>query len=50
MDGAHASSCEEMGAAISNVEVAVRKGLLQCIDTIMAEVCILGTLTKKNFL
>ncbi|KAI0519984.1 hypothetical protein KFK09_007449 [Dendrobium nobile] len=38
VDGAHASSCEEMGTAISNVEVAVRKGLLQCIDTVMAEV------------
>ncbi|XP_020571289.1 exocyst complex component 5 [Phalaenopsis equestris] len=38
VDGAHASSCEEMGTAISNVEVAVRKGLLQCIDSVMAEV------------
>ncbi|KAG0498550.1 hypothetical protein HPP92_002845 [Vanilla planifolia] len=38
VDGAHASSCEEMGAAVANVENSVRKGLLQCIDTVMAEV------------
>ncbi|KAJ1695352.1 hypothetical protein LUZ63_012050 [Rhynchospora breviuscula] len=38
VEGAHAASCEEMGTAISNVEGAAHKGLLQCIDTVMAEV------------
>lgn len=38
VDGAHASSCEDMGTAISQVEGAVRRGLLLCIDTVMAEV------------
>lgn len=38
VDGAHAASCEEMGAAVSSVEGAAHKGLLQCIDTVMAEV------------
>lgn len=40
VDGAHAASCEEMGTAVSRVEAAAHKGLLQCIDTVMAEVCI----------
>lgn len=38
VDGAHAASCEEMGVAVSRVETAAHKGLLQCIDTVMAEV------------
>ncbi|KAJ3688345.1 hypothetical protein LUZ61_017509 [Rhynchospora tenuis] len=38
VEGAHAASCEEMGTAISNVEGAAHKGLIQCIDTVMAEV------------
>ncbi|XP_008807526.1 exocyst complex component 5 [Phoenix dactylifera] len=38
VDGAHAASCEEMGTAVSSVEGAAHKGLLQCIDTVMAEV------------
>ncbi|KAJ4805111.1 Exocyst complex component 5 [Rhynchospora pubera] len=38
VEGAHAASCEQMGTAISNVEGAAHKGLLQCIDTVMAEV------------
>ncbi|KAJ4779172.1 Exocyst complex component 5 [Rhynchospora pubera] len=38
VEGAHTASCEEMGTAISNVEGAAHKGLLQCIDTVMAEV------------
>ena len=38
VDGAHAASCEEMGTAVSKVEAAAYKGLLQCIDTVMAEV------------
>ncbi|ONK57962.1 uncharacterized protein A4U43_C09F6210 [Asparagus officinalis] len=38
VDGAHAASCEEMGTAVSRVEAAAHKGLLQCIDTVMAEV------------
>lgn len=52
VEGAHAAACEEMGTAISNVEGAAHKGLLQCIDTVMAEVCLshlapyICTLTK----
>jgi exocyst complex component 5 len=38
VDGAHAAACEDMGAAVSGVESAAQKGLLQCIDTVMAEV------------
>nr|CAD1824490.1 unnamed protein product [Ananas comosus var. bracteatus] len=38
VEGAHAASCEEMGTAVSSVEGAAHKGLLQCIDTVMAEV------------
>lgn len=38
VDGAHAASCEDMGTAVSRVEAAAHKGLLQCIDTVMAEV------------
>ncbi|XP_078179425.1 exocyst complex component sec10 isoform X1 [Carex rostrata] len=38
VEGAHAAACEEMGTAISNVEGAAHKGLLQCIDTVMSEV------------
>lgn len=38
VDGAHTASCEEMGTAVSRVEAAAHKGLLQCIDTVMAEV------------
>ncbi|CAA6658071.1 unnamed protein product [Spirodela intermedia] len=38
VDGAHAACCEEMGTSISRVETAAQKGLLQCIDTVMAEV------------
>ncbi|KAG1363387.1 Exocyst complex component 5 [Cocos nucifera] len=38
VDGAHAASCEEMGTSVSTVESAAHKGLLQCIDTVMAEV------------
>ncbi|GJM87660.1 hypothetical protein PR202_ga03637 [Eleusine coracana subsp. coracana] len=37
VDGAHPSACEDMGA-VSVVEAAAHKGLLQCIDTVMAEV------------
>lgn len=38
VDGAHAACCEEMGTSISAVESAAYKGLVQCIDTVMAEV------------
>ncbi|GAB2284655.1 Exocyst complex component 5 [Dionaea muscipula] len=38
VDGAHASSLEEMATAMSNAEAAAYKGLQQCIDTVMAEV------------
>lgn len=38
VDGVHMASCEEMGTAVSSVETAAHKGLLQCIDTVMAEV------------
>lgn len=38
MDGAHASSCEEMATAMSSAEAAAYKGLQQCIETVMAEV------------
>lgn len=38
MDGAHASSCEEMATAMSSAETAAYKGLQQCIETVMAEV------------
>lgn len=40
VEGAHVAACEEMGTAISNVEGAAHKGLLQCIDTVMSEVCV----------
>ena len=39
MDGAHAASCEEMATAMSTAEAAAYKGLQQCIETVMAEVC-----------
>lgn len=39
MDGAHAASCEEMATAMSSAEGAAYKGLQQCIETVMAEVC-----------
>jgi len=39
VDGAHPSACEDMGSAVSVVEAAAHKGLLQCIDTVMSEVC-----------
>ncbi|XP_073007870.1 exocyst complex component 5-like [Typha latifolia] len=38
VDGAHAASCEEMATSVSSIEGAAHKGLLQCIDTVMAEV------------
>lgn len=38
MDGAHAACCEEMGNSVSSVENAAYKGLIQCIETVMAEV------------
>ncbi|GMY18537.1 exocyst complex component SEC10b [Fagus crenata] len=38
VDGAHASSCEEMANAMSSAEAAAYKGLQQCIETVMAEV------------
>ncbi len=47
VDGAHPSACEDMGSAVSVVEAAAHKGLLQCIDTVMSEVrsyLITGTL------
>lgn len=39
VDGAHAASCEEMATAMSSAEAAAYKGLQQCIETVMAEVC-----------
>ena len=39
VEGAHAASCEEMATAMSSAEGAVHKGLQQCIETVMAEVC-----------
>lgn len=39
MDGAHAAACEEMSTAMSSAEGAAYKGLQQCIETVMAEVC-----------
>ncbi|TVU51539.1 hypothetical protein EJB05_02974, partial [Eragrostis curvula] len=38
VEGAHSSACEDMGSAVSVVEAAAHKGLLQCIDTVMSEV------------
>ncbi|RVW47047.1 Exocyst complex component SEC10a [Vitis vinifera] len=38
VDGAHASSCEEMATAMSSAETAAYKGLQKCIETVMAEV------------
>lgn len=38
VDGAHAASCEEMGTAMLSAEAAARKGLQQCIETVIAEV------------
>ncbi|XP_073013621.1 exocyst complex component 5-like isoform X3 [Typha latifolia] len=32
------NSCEEMTTAVSSIEAAAHKGLLQCLDTVMAEV------------
>jgi len=59
VDGAHVASCEEMGTAVSKVEAAAHKGLLQCIDTVMAEVyicsffpssdCLMADLTSITF-
>lgn len=39
VDGAHAAACEEMATAMSSAEGAAYKGLQQCIETVMAEVC-----------
>ncbi|KAH6758437.1 exocyst complex component sec10 [Perilla frutescens var. frutescens] len=39
MDDAHAASCEEMATAMSSAEGAAYKGLQQCLETVMAEVC-----------
>lgn len=39
VDGAHAAACEEMATAMSSAEAAAYKGLQQCIETVMAEVC-----------
>lgn len=39
VDGAHAASCEEMATAMSIAEGTAHKGLNQCIETVMAEVC-----------
>ncbi|KAL3497683.1 hypothetical protein ACH5RR_040415 [Cinchona calisaya] len=38
VEGAHATSCEEMATAMSIAEGAAYKGLQQCIETVMAEV------------
>ncbi|KAI3701263.1 hypothetical protein L2E82_45914 [Cichorium intybus] len=38
VDGAHASSCEEMASAMSSAESSAVKGLQQCIDIVIAEV------------
>lgn len=40
VDGAHAAACEEMATAMSGAESAAYKGLQQCIETLMAEVCV----------
>jgi hypothetical protein len=47
VDGAHPSACEDMGSAVSVVEAAAHKGLLQCIDTVMSEVERLLSLEQK---
>lgn len=39
VDGAHAASSEEMATAMSRAENVACKGLQQCIETVMAEVC-----------
>lgn len=39
MDGAHAASSEEMATAMSRAESVACKGLQQCIETVIAEVC-----------
>lgn len=39
VDGAHAASCEEMATAMSSAEGAAYKGLQQCIEAVMGEVC-----------
>lgn len=41
VDGAHSASCEEMATAMSSAEAAAYRGLQQCIETVMAEVCTL---------
>ncbi|XP_076909669.1 exocyst complex component SEC10a-like [Bidens hawaiensis] len=38
VDGAHASSCEEMTAAMSSAESSACKGLQQCIEIVISEV------------
>ncbi|XP_023751985.1 exocyst complex component SEC10a [Lactuca sativa] len=38
VDGAHASSCEEMASAMSSAESSACKGLQQCIDILIVEV------------
>ncbi|KAI3829255.1 hypothetical protein L1987_03374 [Smallanthus sonchifolius] len=38
VDGAHAASCEEMTATMSNAESYACKGLQQCIEIVIAEV------------
>ncbi|CAH1412011.1 unnamed protein product [Lactuca virosa] len=38
VDGAHASSCEEMASAMSSAESSACKGLQQCIDIVIVEV------------
>lgn len=39
VDGAHAASSEEMATTMSRAESVACKGLQQCIETVIAEVC-----------
>ena len=39
VDGAHAASSEEMATSMSRAESVACKGLQQCIETVIAEVC-----------
>jgi len=48
VDSAHAVCCEEMGTSVSSVENEAYKGLLHCIDTVMAEVERLLSVEQKT--
>ena len=49
VDGAHATTCEEMAAVMSSAENSACQGLHQCIEIVISEVSIRTLMLKKYY-